>query len=119
MPIFRDWEYGEITGFDDWQMEEVGYIQLAEGHRYRVEVDPEQLRELTKYRHRLGVDLAVTEKMNWAERKNPNWREARKAREAQKAKKKEWDPRELEKARAARRRWEAEKARLYRRDDRQ
>lgn len=118
VPLLRDWLYGEVSGSDDWKLIEIANVRLEEGHRYRLEIDPEQLAELAKYRHQLWVDLAVTEKMNWGERKNPNWREERKAREAQRAKKKEWDPRELEKARAARRRWEAEKARLYPSDDR-
>lgn len=66
MPLYRDWEYGQIGPNKDWQIEEVGNISFIKGHRYRVEVDPEQLKELSRYRHRLGVDLDVSEKIKWS-----------------------------------------------------
>ena len=113
LPLLRNWGYGEVTGSNDWKLEEVANVWLKEGHRYRVEMAPEQLRELAKYRHQLWVDLDVSEKMNWGERKNPNWRETRKARRSQK-KELKWEPAEREKARAIKKAWEAEKARMKR-----
>lgn len=115
VPLLRDWMYGEVTGSEDWRLIEVANVWLEEGHRYRLKIAPEQLTELAKFRHQLWVDLYVSEKMNWAERKNPNWLEERKAREAEKAKKKkEWEPGELKKAQAIQKAWQAEKARMKR-----
>jgi hypothetical protein len=110
VPLLRNWEYGQIVGFKDWQVEEVANVRLASGHRYRIEVDPDQVKELARYRHRLGVDLDVSEKMNWHRRKGgvePNLS----ANDELPARQKQWDPVELQKARAARKAWEAEKAR--------
>ncbi|HVA45592.1 MAG TPA: hypothetical protein VNH11_04325 [Pirellulales bacterium] len=69
VPLLRDWEYGQIGPNKDWQMEEVGDVRLVEGHRYHIEVDAEQLKQLSRYRHKLGVDLDVYEKMNWGKPK--------------------------------------------------
>lgn len=102
-----------IGPYDDWEVQIVAYFEATEGHSYRIEVDPDQVKSLARYRHKLWVDMTPIEKMNWAERKNPNWLEERKAREAEKAKKKkEWEPGELKKARAIKKAWEAEKARM-------
>ncbi|HJT34163.1 MAG TPA: hypothetical protein VJ783_19100 [Pirellulales bacterium] len=113
VPLLRDWLYGEVSGSDDWKLIQVANVWLEEGHRYRLKIDPEQLAELAKFRHQLWVDLDVSEKRNWSERNDPNWREKRQVRQAEKAKKKkEWEPEQLKKARAARQKWETEKARM-------
>lgn len=39
----------------------VGNCHLVEGHRYRVEVDPDQVRELSRHHHRLTIGLSVDE----------------------------------------------------------
>ena len=46
IPLTHDWEYGERGPFKDWQVEEIADFRAIEGHRYRIEVDPDQLKEL-------------------------------------------------------------------------
>lgn len=68
VPLHRDWEYADIGPNKDWQMEQVANVRLVEGHRYRIEIDGNQLEYLARYRHKLGVDIDVSEKRNWAKR---------------------------------------------------
>jgi hypothetical protein len=67
--LLRNWEYSTIGPYEDWEVEEIAQFMAIEGHCYKIEVDPDQVKELGRYRHRLGVDLTQAEKMNWKRRK--------------------------------------------------
>lgn len=51
--------YGDTASWDNSQ--QVGRSRLLDGHRYRVEVDPNQAADLPRYHHRLEIDLSAQE----------------------------------------------------------
>ena len=55
---------GAKSGNDEWEEEIAGEFIAIEGHRYQIDVDADQLRELSRYRHRLTVDLTMAEREN-------------------------------------------------------
>ena len=55
---------GGKGGSEGWDKEIVGEFAATEGHRYRIEVDPAQVRALGRYHHRLTVNLTIAETEN-------------------------------------------------------
>jgi hypothetical protein len=52
---------GGTTFNDTWDTEIVGEFRAVEGHRYRIEIDREQIEQLAPFHHRLRIGLSAVD----------------------------------------------------------